>query len=197
MSRFSLLRRVVFLGWIGTALTLASACQKPAPDVREWTPKDHTNNANKGAEPTGQVNATPGATEAPPKGLDPVTLTTWGTQCAACHGKIGKGDGPTGRMVKATDLSNPTWQAQVTDEQIRQSITRGKNAMPAFATLPPETIDNLLWLVRWFNSDQTVVQARMAALKAPPAAATTTQAAPSTSSPAPTASPETKTTPER
>jgi hypothetical protein len=68
-------------------------------------------------------------------------------------------------MLKAADLSNPTWQSQVTDEQIRASIIGGKNAMPAFGNLPPDTVENLVWLVRWFNSDQTAIQARMAQLK--------------------------------
>lgn len=149
----------------------ALGCQTAPPDLREWSPKDHTNTNNKPAEQTGQVNANPAPTEAPPKGLDPVTLATWGAQCASCHGKIGKGDGPNGKMVKATDLSNPDWQAQITDEQVQKSIRGGKNAMPAFANLPADTIENLVWLVRWFNSDQSAVRARMDRLKANAAAA--------------------------
>lgn len=169
-------------------------CQEAPADVREWSPKDHTNNG-KPAEQTGQVNATPTPSEAPPKGLDPVTLATWGSQCSSCHGKIGKGDGPNGKMVKATDLSNPDWQAQITDEQIQKSIAGGKNAMPAFANLPAETVENLMWLVRWFNSDQVAVQARMDRLKAgasgpvnpPPTGPSTTNPAPTTAAPAATA----------
>lgn len=155
------------------AILVVAGCQKPPSDVREWSPQDHNNTQNPDNEPekTGQVNANPEPSEAPPKGLDPVTLAAWGSQCSSCHGKIGKGDGPNGKMLKATDLSNPDWQAQITDEALRKSITSGKNAMPAFANLPPETIDNLVWLVRWFNSDQAAVQARMDSLKSQTAAA--------------------------
>jgi mono/diheme cytochrome c family protein len=175
-------------GLARVVLALAvGSCQKAPADVREWSPKDHTNTSNKPAEQTGQVNANPAPTETPPKGLDPVTLAAWGTQCSSCHGKIGKGDGPTGKMVKAKDLSNPDWQAQITDEQIMASITAGKNAMPSFANLPKETVENLMWLVRWFNSDQTAVQARMDRLKATPPIANTNAPGPSVSTPAPTA----------
>ncbi len=184
MSRIFAERHFPRLPWLlgGTAL-LVWGCQKAPSDLREWTPKDHTNTGNKAAEPNGQVSAAPAASETPPRGLDAVTLATWGTQCSTCHGKIGKGDGPTGRMMKAADLSNPTWQAQVSDDQIRSSIVAGKNAMPAFSTLPPETVENLVWLVRWFNSDQKAIQARMDLLKskstAQPVATTPGSAAPS------------------
>lgn len=191
--------RAARLAACGAILGLVS-CQKPPADVREWSPKDHTNNQANQPEQTGQVNATPEPSEAPPRGLDPVTLAAWGSQCTSCHGKIGKGDGPNGKMLKATDLSNPDWQAQITDEGIAKSITSGKNAMPAFANLPPETIANLVWLVRWFNSDQAAVQARMESLKSQPAeaaalaaasasAAMTTTAAPPASTAVPTSKP--------
>lgn len=174
------------------AIFVLVGCQKAPPDVREWSPKDHNNTQNQANQPeqTGQVNANPQPSEAPPKGLDPVTLAAWGSQCTSCHGKIGKGDGPNGKMLKATDLSNPDWQAQITDEGIAKSITSGKNAMPAFANLPPETIANLVWLVRWFNSDQAAVQARMDSLKSQTAAAAAAAAAtasPSASVSVPTA----------
>src|SRR5690606_9676476 len=155
--------------WSSVALLVCltvGGCQKAPADLREWTPKDHTNTGNNPAAQSGQVNANPEPAEAPPKGLDPVTLATWASQCSSCHGRIGKGDGPNGKMLKATDLSQPSWQAQVTDEQIAQSITKGKNAMPAFANLPPETVENLIWLVRWFNTDQAAVQARIERSKA-------------------------------
>jgi hypothetical protein len=54
-------------------------------------------------------------------------------------------------MVKATNLSDPAWQAAATDEQIARTIKLGKGAMPAFA-LPDGTIANLVRLVRMMNS---------------------------------------------
>jgi mono/diheme cytochrome c family protein len=154
------------LGIAAAVLLAAFGCSKSPTDLREWSPKDHTNTGgNNSVAPTGQVNAAPAATETPPRGLDAVTLGTWGAQCASCHGKIGKGDGPMGPMVKASDLSNPEWQASVTDEQIRAVLVNGKNSMPAFNNLPAETLDDLVWLVRWFNADQTAIEARMKQLK--------------------------------
>lgn len=159
------------LGITAALLLAAFGCSKAPKDLREWSPKDHTNTGgNNAVAPAAQETAAPAATETPPRGLDPVTLGTWGAQCASCHGKIGKGDGPMGRMVKASDLSNPEWQASVTDEQIRAVLVNGKNGMPAFNNLPAETLDDLVWLVRWFNADQTAIEARMKQLKgeAPP-----------------------------
>lgn len=182
-------------GIAAVVLLAAFGCSKPPNDVREWSPKDHTNTGgNNGAAgngavaPAEQVNAAPAAAETPPRGLDPVTLGTWGAQCASCHGKIGKGDGPMGRMVKASDLSNPEWQASVTDDQIRAVLVSGKNGMPAFNNLPAETLDDLVWLVRWFNADQTAIETRMKLLKGEaPAAATAPSTAPSSTAPSSTA----------
>jgi mono/diheme cytochrome c family protein len=141
--------------------SLLSACQKSPEDLREWTPKDHTNQSNQAAAANRQVAANPAPQDAPPPGLDAVTLAAWGANCALCHGKVGRGDGPQGPMVKAPDLSNPEWQLQVSDSQIRQTITTGKKSMPAFAHLPATTLDGLTLLVRWFNRDQAALKQRM------------------------------------
>lgn len=84
-------------------------------------------------------------------------------------------------MVKARDLSDPTWQASVTDAQLAAAITGGKGAMPAFP-LPEETVTGLVRLVRLFD---------MEARRRGPTSAPTggTPPVPSTGSASPGASP--------
>src|SRR6185436_4441984 len=99
-----------------------------------------------------------------------VTIAAYRRSCAACHGQLGRGDGPQGPMLQARDLSDPTWQASVSDAQIAETITKGRGRMPP-AGLPPATVDGLVHLVRLFD------RARMAK------AATSAQAAPSAAAP--------------
>ncbi|HTV17556.1 MAG TPA: cytochrome c, partial [Polyangiaceae bacterium] len=72
---------------------------------------------------------------------------TWMKQCATCHGRRGKGDGPSSTMVKARDLTNPEFQASLSDEQIAKVIREGKDKMPAF-NLPDTVIEGLVQHVR-------------------------------------------------
>lgn len=71
----------------------------------------------------------------------------WAQNCAVCHGALGHGDGPNGALVKAPDLTDPAWQAKVTDEEIALRIHEGKGLMPKF-DLPPETIAGLVIRIR-------------------------------------------------
>ena len=187
-------------GLLGT-----TACQEAPSNLREWAPEDHKNTGGSGAG-AGQARAgqvQPAQVQAggaagapasdPPPGLDPVTLSAWTTHCSSCHGKIGRGDGPQGLPLKATDLSNPDWQKGVSDEQIRSSITKGKGLMPPFPNLPVPTVDNLVLLVRWFNSDQEALKQRLTRIRggAPQRADSTTPTSATTSPPS---SPVTPTT---
>ena len=54
-------------------------------------------------------------------GLDDVTIVTWRRSCLSCHGAFGRGDGPQGAAVKARDLTDPAWQASVSDEELKRS----------------------------------------------------------------------------
>lgn len=53
--------------------------------------------------------------------------------CASCHGKDGRAKTLKAKFNHARNLSNPTWQAVVSDEHMYESILRGKGRMPAFA----------------------------------------------------------------
>ena len=76
---------------------------------------------------------------------------TFGAICAKCHGQEGKGGLPlTPGGPAPRDLSDPTWQASVTDAQLRTAIQNGKlPIMPAFATvLTQQQIDAVVGKVR-------------------------------------------------
>jgi mono/diheme cytochrome c family protein len=124
-----------------------AGCNDPPGDLRTWRAEDHDHTTNPAQN---QVVAGPDAGTAPELaqiGLDEVTVIAWQQNCTRCHGRIGRGDGPQGQMVRATDLTNPAWQRAVTDDQIFASIKNGRGQMPPFA-LPDSTIRSLVRLVR-------------------------------------------------
>ncbi len=50
---------------------------------------------------------------------------TWGTNCASCHGKDGKGGTMMGRKLGIKDLSDPKVQAAFTDADATKAIKEG------------------------------------------------------------------------
>jgi len=131
---------------------LTFGCDGKRADVREWRPEDHDHTTNPGAE---QVVGGPDAGPAPElarHGLDEVTVVAWQQNCTRCHGRIGRGDGPQGAMFRATDLSNPEWQAAMSDEQMALAIKNGRGAMPPFP-LPDSTIQGLVRLIRLLRAE--------------------------------------------
>ena len=50
-------------------------------------------------------------------------------------------------MVQAPDLTRFDWQSQVTDDEIGQTIRKGRNKMPAF-DLPPSVLQGLVQRIR-------------------------------------------------
>ena len=132
-------------------LVLAAACDSPpsADGLREWTPADHDRAEESARAAAGQSPAPGAIPSGTPGGRpDPVLEATWAQQCAPCHGPVGRGDGPTGPMVHAADLTRPEWQASVTDADIARVIVNGKARMPAFPTLPPKVVSGLVARVR-------------------------------------------------
>ncbi len=83
-------------------------------------------------------------------------------RCAACHGPTGRGDGPASAALnpKPRNYTDSAWQASVTDEQIKRTITLGGAAvgkspiMPASPDLDgkPEVVDGLVKIIRKFGS---------------------------------------------
>jgi cytochrome c551/c552 len=78
------------------------------------------------------------------------------SRCFVCHGRDGRGSGPAsqGLAQKPQDLTDPSWQRSVTDDQIKNVITAGgaiigkSGAMPPNPDLTNEDLNSLLEYVR-------------------------------------------------
>ncbi len=74
------------------------------------------------------------------------------THCKTCHGPDGK---PTdlGIGLEARDLTDPDWQAKVTDEQLINQITNGTpdKMFPFKDKLSQEEIKSLVPVIRSFG----------------------------------------------
>ena len=52
--------------------------------------------------------------------------------CATCHGKDGRAKTFKAKFNKARNLTDATWQEDVSDERLLNSIRNGRGKMPAF-----------------------------------------------------------------
>lgn len=87
--------------------------------------------------------------------------TTFKTVCATCHGDGGLGNGPGAVALdpKPRNYTDKTWQASVTDDQIKQTILMGgaavgkSPAMPAQPQLKekPEVVAEMVKIIRTFG----------------------------------------------
>jgi mono/diheme cytochrome c family protein len=70
-------------------------------------------------------------------------------QCASCHGKDGQAKTFKAKLNHARNLTDPEWQARVSDERIFNSVMNGKGKMPAYSKkLSEQQIDALVSYVR-------------------------------------------------
>lgn len=82
----------------------------------------------------------------------------WDANCAACHGKDGKGDTMMGHRLKIKDLTDPKVQAALTDDQATKDIKdgikeNGRPVMKSFSNkLNDEQIKALVAHIRSFKS---------------------------------------------
>ena len=74
---------------------------------------------------------------------------TYKAKCAMCHGADGKGETPTGKAMKVKDFASEDVQ-KVSDADLSAAISTGKGKMPAFKTLTPEQVKDLVAYVRAF-----------------------------------------------
>jgi len=85
---------------------------------------------------------------------------TWNLNCAACHGKDGKGQTMMGRKLQIKDLTDAKVQASFTDDQaakaIKEGVTdNGQTKMKAFADkLSDDDVKALVAHVRSFKPAQ-------------------------------------------
>jgi len=81
--------------------------------------------------------------------------TTFKEQCSRCHGADGKGDTVLGDMLFPPDFTDAKWWKGRNNERLTQSITNGKNEMPAFGKKLTKTeILTLIAYVRCFNTSE-------------------------------------------
>lgn len=76
---------------------------------------------------------------------------TFVRMCSGCHGMNGTGGGmpALNQQTPPRDLTDPTFQAERTDEQLAFVVRNGKGNMPAFGvTLTAEQIQELIAYVR-------------------------------------------------
>ena len=59
-------------------------------------------------------------------------------KCAACHGKDGKGEGPAAKAmkIKAADWTDKTAMAELSDEFLKDIITKGGKALNKSTRMP-------------------------------------------------------------
>jgi cytochrome c6 len=69
-------------------------------------------------------------------------------KCAMCHGADGKGTTPAGMKLNARDFHSPE-VAKQTDAQLRETLEKGKNKMPAYKDkLKEDELESLVGYVR-------------------------------------------------
>jgi mono/diheme cytochrome c family protein len=113
------------------------------------------------AEPPAPVPAAAPAATSPPADLAGARAEAeqiFTSRCSTCHGATGQGDGPAsaGLTPPPRNFHDPSWQASVSDDHIRQIIQYGgaavgrSPAMPANPDLTskPEVVEGLLGHVR-------------------------------------------------
>ncbi|MGA9040804.1 MAG: cytochrome c [Terriglobales bacterium] len=77
--------------------------------------------------------------------------TVFKSHCIVCHGADGMGKTTLGTQLKASDLHGKDVQ-KLTDAQLKEVITNGKNNMPPFSDqLTGAEINDLLKYVRTFG----------------------------------------------
>ena len=86
----------------------------------------------------------------PPATADTAAATTYKAKCAMCHGADGKGETPTGKMMKANDFASEEVQ-KMSDADLSAAITSGKGKMPPFKTLSADQVKDLVAYVRAFG----------------------------------------------
>lgn len=128
------------------------ACDRPpqADSLREWTPGDH-HSSDDDKLAARAAPAGPGASKPDGAGsvddVQQLVDVAWRTQCASCHGSLGRGDGQLAPMLHPPDLTSSEWQARVTDGEMLAAIKNGKNRMPRF-DLPEPVLKGLVARVR-------------------------------------------------
>lgn len=149
-------------------VTLLSSCDDPsAKSLPVWTPSDHDNQANPGADQTDTEAPRARMPDLEQHGIDDVVLATWKQNCTTCHGLIGRGDGPQAAMFKPPDLTSEAFRKRAIESEIIYTIEKGRGRMPAFGHLPKDTIQGLTRLVLMLSAPPAAAPAAAPGAAAP------------------------------
>jgi high-affinity iron transporter len=81
----------------------------------------------------------------------------YGSNCVACHGKVGDGKGPAAQAMRPapTDFTAAEWWKEKTDDQIVRMIKDGRSGTPmvSFAKLSEEELDDLVAYMKKLSKD--------------------------------------------
>ena len=78
---------------------------------------------------------------------DNTAEATYKSKCQMCHGPDGKGETPTGKAMKVKDFGSEEVQ-KATDADLAATITSGKGKMPAYKSLTPDQVKDLVTYIR-------------------------------------------------
>lgn len=85
-----------------------------------------------------------------PAKADNTAEATYKAKCAMCHGADGKGETATGKTMKVKDFASEEVQ-KMSDADLTDAISKGKGKMPAYKTLTPEQVKDLVGYIRAFG----------------------------------------------
>jgi mono/diheme cytochrome c family protein len=87
---------------------------------------------------------------APAKADNAAAEATYKAKCAMCHGPDGKGETATGKTMKVRDFASEEVQ-KMNDADLAGAISKGKGKMPAYKTLTPDQVKDLVGYIRAFG----------------------------------------------
>lgn len=130
--------------WTAVFLVGASSLGCGGGEVREWRAEDHDHG------PGANVGQVPPAPAQPQSAAERGALlvdAAWAANCSSCHGPDGRGDGPSGPIVKAPDLTKAELLDKESDADLAKVVSEGRGKMPKF-DLPPEVVVGLVKRIR-------------------------------------------------
>ena len=85
------------------------------------------------------------------------TKSLFNEKCARCHGEDGRGETHTGEMLGVPNFTDEKWWKEAkSDQRFINSVTHGREAMPAFGKkLSKQEITLLVAYVRRFKTQAT------------------------------------------
>jgi mono/diheme cytochrome c family protein len=84
-----------------------------------------------------------------PVRADNTAEATYKAKCAMCHGPDGKGETAMGKKMEIKDFASADVQKK-SDADLSGIITNGKAKMPAYKTLTPEQVKDMVAYLRAF-----------------------------------------------